>query len=60
VSLKDQTFKWKFEPEQDADLVSIIFCDSVSRGLAYGDGESLVKKTAITRDAVEAETGQRV
>jgi len=60
VSLKDQTVKWKYERSRMRNLVPIIFCDSVSRGLAYGDGESLVKKTDITRDALDAETRQRV
>jgi glucose dehydrogenase len=38
VSLKDQTFKWKYEPKQDADVIPMMCCDTVSRGLAYGDG----------------------
>src|SRR4029453_15818538 len=37
VNLKDETFKWKYEPKQDADVVPVMCCDTVSRGLAYGD-----------------------
>src|SRR6185437_10077019 len=38
VNLKDQTFKWKYEPKQDANVIPVMCCDTVSRGLAYGDG----------------------
>ena len=39
VNLKDQTFKWKYEPKQDVDVVPVMCCDTISRGLAYGDGK---------------------
>jgi glucose dehydrogenase len=34
VNLKDQSFKWKYEPKQNADVVPVMCCDTVNRGLA--------------------------
>ena len=35
VNLKDQSFKWKYEPKQNTDVVPVMCCDTVNRGLAY-------------------------
>ena len=35
VNLKDQSYKWKYEPKQDAQVVPVMCCDTVNRGLAY-------------------------
>jgi glucose dehydrogenase len=48
VSLKDQTFKWKYEPKQDADVVPVMCFDTVSRGLAYGDGKIFLQQADTT------------
>jgi lanthanide-dependent methanol dehydrogenase len=48
VSLKDQTFKWKYEPKQDPDVVPVMCCDTVSRGLAYGDGKIFLQQADTT------------
>jgi len=60
VSLKDQTFKWKYEPKQDADVVPVMCCDTVNRGLAYGDGKIFLQQADTTLVALDAKTGKVV
>jgi lanthanide-dependent methanol dehydrogenase len=58
VSLKDQTFRWKYEPKQDADVVPVMCCDTVNRGLAYGDGKIFLQQADTTLVALDAKTGK--
>lgn len=58
ISLKDQTFKWKYEPKQDSNVVPVMCCDTVSRGLAYGDGKILLQQADTTLVALDAKTGK--
>ena len=60
VNLKDQTFKWKYEPKQDTDVVPVMCCDTVSRGLAYGDGKIFLQQADTTLVALDANTGKVV
>jgi lanthanide-dependent methanol dehydrogenase len=58
IDLKDQTFKWKYEPRQDDGVVPVMCCDTVNRGLAYGDGKILLQQADTTLVALDAQTGQ--
>ena len=60
VKLEDQTFKWKYEPKQDANVVPVMCCDTVSRGLAYGDGKIFLQQADTTLVALDAATGKVV
>jgi PQQ-dependent dehydrogenase (methanol/ethanol family) len=60
VNLKDQTYKWKYEPKQDADVVPVMCCDTVNRGLAYGDGKIFLQQADTTLVALDAKTGKPV
>ncbi len=60
VNLKDQSFKWKYEPKQDADVVPVMCCDTVNRGLAYGDGKIFLQQADTTLVALDANTGKVV
>ena len=60
VNLKDQTFKWKYEPKQDSDVVPVMCCDTVNRGLAYGDGKIFLQQADTTLVALDANTGDVV
>jgi PQQ-dependent dehydrogenase (methanol/ethanol family) len=60
VNLKDQTFKWKYEPKQDADVVPVMCCDTVNRGVAYGDGKIFLQQADTTLVALDARTGKVV
>ena len=30
---------WKYEPKQDPNVIPVMCCDTVNRGVAYGDGK---------------------
>ena len=30
---------WKYEPKQDPDVIPVMCCDTVNRGVAYSDGK---------------------
>ena len=58
LSLKDQTFKWKYQPKQNPDVIPVMCCDTVNRGLAYGDGKIFLQQADTTLVALDAETGK--
>lgn len=58
VNLKDQSFKWKYEPKQNTDVVPVMCCDTVNRGLAFGDGKILLQQADTTLVALDANTGK--
>jgi PQQ-dependent dehydrogenase (methanol/ethanol family) len=60
VNLKDQTYKWKYEPRQDVNVVPVMCCDTVNRGLAYGDGKIFLQQADTTLVALDAKTGKVV
>jgi lanthanide-dependent methanol dehydrogenase len=60
VNLKDQTYRWKYEPKQDADVIPVMCCDTVNRGLAYGDGKIFLQQADTTLVALDAKTGKVV
>ncbi|HEY2808886.1 MAG TPA: methanol/ethanol family PQQ-dependent dehydrogenase [Steroidobacteraceae bacterium] len=60
INLKDQTFKWKYEPKQDAAVIPVMCCDTVNRGLAYGDGKIFLQQADTTLVALDAQTGKVV
>ncbi len=60
VNLKDQTFRWKYEPKQDESVVPVMCCDTVNRGLAYGDGKIFLQQADTTLVALDANTGKVV
>ena len=35
---------WKYEPRQDPNVIPVMCCDTVNRGLAYGDGKLTLYK----------------
>jgi len=59
LDLKDPDHKiiWKYQPEQEAAVVPIMCCDSVNRGLAYGDGKIFLAQADTTLVALDAGTG---
>jgi len=60
VNLKDQTYKWKYEPKQDVNVIPVMCCDTVNRGLAYGDGKIFLQQADTTLVALDAATGKLV
>ena len=34
---------WKYEPKQDPNVIPVMCCDTVNRGVAYGDGKIILQ-----------------
>jgi lanthanide-dependent methanol dehydrogenase len=49
---------WKYEPKQDPNVIPIMCCDTVNRGLAYGDGKIFLHQADTTLAALDAKTGK--
>ncbi len=48
---------WKYEPKQDPNVIPVMCCDTVNRGVAYGDGKIFLHQADTTIVALNAETG---
>ena len=51
---------WKYEPKQDPSVIPVMCCDTVNRGVAYGDGKIFLCQADTTLVALDAATGQVV
>src|SRR5580700_8162493 len=56
----DGKILWKYEPEQDSNVIGVMCCDTVNRGLAYGDGKIFLHQADTTLLALDAKTGKLV
>src|SRR5215468_1538720 len=54
----DNKILWKYEPKQDPNVIPVMCCDTVNRGLAYGDGKILLQQADTTLVALDAKTGK--
>ncbi|MBP0614469.1 methanol/ethanol family PQQ-dependent dehydrogenase [Jiella mangrovi] len=60
----DGVIKWKYEPKQDPNVIPVMCCDTVNRGVAYapadGDRPAMVilDQADTTLVALNAETGE--
>ena len=50
--------KWKYEPKQDPDVIPVMCCDTVNRGLAFANGMVFLHQADTTVVALDANTGQ--
>ncbi len=57
---KDGQIKWTYKPVQDPDTIPVMCCDTVNRGLAYGDGKIYLHQADTTLVALDAKTGKEV
>ncbi len=48
---------WKYEPKQDPNVIPVMCCDTVNRGVAYADGKILQYQADTTLVALDAKTG---
>ncbi|MGZ8183295.1 MAG: PQQ-dependent dehydrogenase, methanol/ethanol family, partial [Methylobacter sp.] len=61
IDQKTQSVIWEFTPTQDADVtIPVMCCDTVNRGLAYGDGKIFLQQSDTVLTALDAKTGKRV
>jgi PQQ-dependent dehydrogenase (methanol/ethanol family) len=51
---------WKYEPKQDPNVIPVMCCDTVNRGVAYADGKIFLHQADTTLVALDAKTGQEV
>jgi len=49
---------WKYEPKQDPNVIPVMCCDTVNRGLAYSDGKLFLHQADDTLVAIDAKTGK--
>jgi len=54
----DGKIVWKYEPKQDPDVIPVMCCDTVNRGLAYADGKIFLHQADTTLVALDAKTGK--
>ncbi|MEO0624648.1 MAG: lanthanide-dependent methanol dehydrogenase XoxF5 [Pseudomonadota bacterium] len=54
----DGAIKWKYEPKQDPDVIPVMCCDTVNRGLAYANGMVFLHQADTTVVALDANSGQ--
>ena len=61
LDLKDNgRIIWKYEPKQDPSVIPVMCCDTVNRGVAYGDGKIFLYQADATLVALDAKTGTKV
>ncbi|MFA5122427.1 lanthanide-dependent methanol dehydrogenase XoxF5 [Zavarzinia sp.] len=49
---------WKYEPKQDPNVIPVMCCDTVNRGLAYAEGKVFLHQADTTVVALDAKTGK--
>jgi lanthanide-dependent methanol dehydrogenase len=49
---------WKYEPKQDPNVIPVMCCDTVHRGVAYADGKIFLHQADTTLVALDAKTGK--
>ena len=49
---------WKYEPKQDSNVIPVMCCDTVNRGVAYGGGMIFLHQADTTLVALDAKTGK--
>lgn len=56
----DGKILWKYEPKQNPAVIPIMCCDTVNRGVAYGDGKIFLNQADTMLTALDAKTGKVV
>ncbi len=51
---------WKYEPRQDPSVIPVMCCDTVNRGVAYGDGKLILAQADTSIVALDAKTGKEL
>jgi lanthanide-dependent methanol dehydrogenase len=59
MDLNTQKIVWKYEPKQDPAVIPQMCCDTVNRGLAYGEGKILLQQADSMLIALDAKTGEK-
>src|SRR4051794_3538833 len=54
----DGKILWKYEPKQDPNVIPVMCCDTVNRGVAYADGKIFLHQADTTLVALDAKSGK--
>ena len=54
----DGAIKWKYEPKQDPDVIPVMCCDTVNRGLAHANNTIFLHQADTTIVALDADSGE--
>jgi lanthanide-dependent methanol dehydrogenase len=54
----DGRILWKYEPKQDPNVIPVMCCDTVNRGLSYANGKIFLHQADTTLVALDAKTGK--
>src|SRR6201990_2240274 len=54
---QDNKIVWRYEPKQDPNVIPVMCCDTVNRGLSYGDGKIFLHQADDKLIALDAKTG---
>jgi lanthanide-dependent methanol dehydrogenase len=56
----DGKILWKYEPKQDPNVIPVMCCDTVNRGVAYADGKIFLHQADDKLVALDSKTGKPV
>jgi lanthanide-dependent methanol dehydrogenase len=54
----DGKILWRYEPKQDPNVIPVMCCDTVNRGLSYANGKIFLHQADTTLVALDAKTGK--
>jgi len=57
---EDGKIIWRYEPKQDPNVIPVMCCDTVNRGVAYADGKIFLHQADTKLVALDAKTGEEV
>ncbi|MBY6047217.1 lanthanide-dependent methanol dehydrogenase XoxF5 [Vannielia litorea] len=57
---QDGKIIWKYEPKQDPNVIPVMCCDTVNRGVAYANGKIYLHQADTKIVALDATTGEEV
>ena len=57
---RDGRILWRYAPHQDANVIPVMCCDTVNRGLAYANGRLFLHQADTTVVALDPETGREL
>ena len=56
----DGRIVWKYTPKQDPNVIPVMCCDTVNRGIAYDNGKIFLHQADTNVVALDAKTGQEL
>jgi PQQ-dependent dehydrogenase (methanol/ethanol family) len=61
INPRTQSIIWEYTPQQNVEAtISVMCCDTVNHGLAYGDGKLFLQQADTVLTALDAQTGKHL